>query len=67
MTVIINGNRTELPQDVVTLRQLAQWESIPDHGTAIALNGKLVKSDTWAVTNLNDMDNLLVISAAYGG
>ncbi len=67
MTVIINGTQIELPQDVNTLGQLAQWKSIPKQGTAIALNGKLVKADTWDVTHLADLDNLLIISAAYGG
>lgn len=67
MTVIINGTRTMLPQHITILGQLTKWKSIPNQGTAIALNGKLVKAETWNVTPLKDMDNLLIISAAYGG
>lgn len=67
MTVIINGQQTHLPNNVVFVKDLADWKSIPSEGTAIALNGKLVKADNWATARLAEFDNLLVISAAYGG
>ena len=67
MTIIINGQQTLLPDRIVFVKDLADWKSFPTEGTAIAINGKLVKADNWATTRLAEFDNLLVISAAYGG
>lgn len=67
MTITINGKSQRLPEKISSLQQLSEYKSIPIQGTAIAINGKLVKSDKWPVTNLSEGDILLVISAAYGG
>lgn len=67
MTITINGKSERLPENISRLQQLTEHKSIPVQGTAIALNGKLIKSDKWPVTNLSEGDILLVISAAYGG
>lgn len=67
MTIIINGIQTRLPDSVYNIKDLAEWKAIPVQGTAVALNGKLVKAGDWEITPLNELDNLLIISAAYGG
>ena len=66
-TVIINGQTIELPGDVYTLAQLLEWKNIPSRGTAVAINGKLIPASSHDVTELNPLDRLTIISAAYGG
>ncbi|MBD5176553.1 MAG: sulfur carrier protein ThiS [Bacteroidales bacterium] len=67
MTIIVNDRQLSLPGDIHSLKDFTEWKSIPNQGTAIALNGKLVKAENWAATALSEFDNLLIISAAYGG
>ena len=67
MKIIINNTPVELPGDVNTVAAFAAWKGLPLQGTAIALNGKLVKADTWHSTVFKDLDSMLVISAAFGG
>lgn len=67
MTIIVNSKQLSLPADVISLKDLADWKSISTQGTAIAVNGKLIKAENWPVTRLAEFDNLLIISAAYGG
>lgn len=67
MNITINGTTVTLPSDVTTIEQLANLRSIPRQGSAIAINGKLIKADKWEITHISEGDSLLVISAAYGG
>lgn len=67
MTIIINGKETLLPAHIKTLKDLTELNSIPEGGTAIALNSNLVKAPEWSSTILAEGDNLMIISAAYGG
>ncbi|MDE5843645.1 MAG: sulfur carrier protein ThiS [Muribaculaceae bacterium] len=67
MNIIVNNNNIELPANIITISDFAKLKNIPVQATAIALNGKLVKSDRWSITKLSEMDNLLVISASFGG
>lgn len=36
-------------------------------GTAVAVNGKIVKKPDWETTMLHDGDDMVIIKAAYGG
>lgn len=67
MKITINNVAITLPSDITNIARLAEYKNIPVQGTAIALNGKLIKADKWCVTPLSNGDTLLVISAAYGG
>lgn len=67
MTIIYNDIPTNLPQESMSLSNLAEWKKLPSQGTAIALNDRLVKKDKWDVTILNPMDRVTVITAAFGG
>lgn len=62
----INGKDYSLPEGS-TVAQLAAALNIPEKGTAIAVNNKIVLKQDWATTTLADSDNVTVISAAYGG
>lgn len=67
MTVLLNNQPVLLPYDNMTVEEFANWKSIPFAGTAIAINDKLVKKDQWSVLFLKDMDQITVITAAFGG
>ena len=65
--IILNGEAIELPVDVNTVEQLLQWKKIPNAGTAVAINGRLVPQKTRSVRIIDNLDNIIVVSAAYGG
>lgn len=67
MTVIYNNEETIIPENVHTIQDLAKWKEIPQQGSAIALNNKLVKRTQWEKTFLNNFDKITVIIAAFGG
>ena len=67
MNITFNNEIIQLPNDYMTLQDLAQWKQIPSQGSAIAINDKLIKHDKWSVTYLKDLDRVTVITAAFGG
>lgn len=67
MTVLINNQPEKLPSELMTVEDFVKWKRINPQGTAIAVNDKLIKQNVWSVTQLKDMDQITVISAAYGG
>ncbi|MBD5370329.1 MAG: sulfur carrier protein ThiS [Bacteroides sp.] len=67
MILHINGQTTDVPSDIYTLEDFAEWRGIPEKGTAIAVNARLVKRENWPAVTLKDLDSLTVISAAFGG
>lgn len=67
MTIFINDNPTQLPEKNMTLADLVKWKEIPAQGTAVAVNDKLIKQESWSVTNLKELDRVTIISAAFGG
>lgn len=66
MTIILNGHITDVP-DGISVAMLAQIKQIPEKGTAIAVNGNHVPLTEWVDKKLQPSDNVLVISASYGG
>ena len=67
MTIIYNDTNLDLPNNYMTLEDLAKLKKIPLQGSAIALNDKLIKKEQWSVTPLKDFDRITVITAAFGG
>lgn len=67
MNITINGKSIEISDNIKTVKDLVAEKNISSAGTAIALNSKLVKADCWETTLLNDNDNIIIISGAYGG
>ncbi len=66
MTIILNSHIVDVP-DGISLANLAQIKQIPEKGTAIAVNGEHVPQTKWTEKILHPSDNVLVISASYGG
>lgn len=67
MKIIFNDSPLSLPSDNFTLEELALLKKIPNQGSAIAVNDKLIKRDLWKTFKLKDLDRVTVITAAYGG
>ena len=67
MNVLLNDKLTDLPDNILTVKDLVVWKNIPMNGTAIALNDKLIKQNDWESAVLKENDQLTIISAAYGG
>lgn len=67
MNVFINNVATEVPKEVLTLEDLVRWKNINPQGTAIALNDKLIKQNLWNLTTIKELDQITIISAAFGG
>ena len=67
MIITLNNQPIEIPEGVNTVSDLMKWKNIPTQGTAIALNDKLLLKKDWDVKNLEDMMNVTIISAAFGG
>ena len=52
----------------ITVEQLLQLQGMAGRGgVAVAVNGKIVKRPDWETKILHDLDNVLIINAAYGG
>lgn len=67
MTILLNDIPIKLPCNTMTVADLVKWKQIPSQGTAIAINDKLIKQDQWSVKRLEEMNQVTVISAAFGG
>lgn len=66
MEITINGQKRQTA-DGQTIEQLMIEMQTPEQGTAVAVNGKVVKRADWSAAALKEGDEILVISAAYGG
>ena len=66
MKITINDRPTEFAEGTSLAQAMAEC-NVPEKGTAVALNGKIARRDSWAQTMLRDGDNIIIISAAYGG
>ncbi|MCH5233210.1 MAG: sulfur carrier protein ThiS [Muribaculaceae bacterium] len=67
MTLTINNQPVIIPDEITTIKDLVVLKNINPQGTAIALNDKLVRQDLWGITSLKDLDQVTIISAAFGG
>ncbi len=66
MEIIVNGEKRQ-SLNGLTVAQLMDELQTPLQGTAVAVNGKVAKRADWEGFILKDGDEILVISAAYGG
>lgn len=64
MRIKINNSIREIA-DSSTLADITS--DLPQGGTATAVNGKLIPKELRASTTLSQDDEVLIISAAYGG
>ena len=67
MTIYLNNELVKLPNDFMTVKDLLDWKKIGTQGTAVAIDNHLIRKETWGARQLKDMDNITIISAAFGG
>ena len=66
MTIQLN-NQTIETADAVSVAQLLTDAGIALRGIAVAVNKRVVPKTEWETTQLNDNDNVVVITATFGG
>jgi len=66
MQLIINGKERDTPE-LGTLADLAEWLMLPAFGSAVELNGQVVRKAEYAASPLKDRDRLEVVRLVGGG
>ncbi len=67
MKVTVNDIICEL-QPHTSVQELIRLRGLEGKGgVAVAVNGKVVRRSDWDGCMLKDLDNILIINAAYGG
>jgi sulfur carrier protein len=66
MTIVLNGQERELP-DGLTVTDLLMRFSLPQTGTAVAVNGEVIPKTKHAETVLPDGAEVEVLTAVQGG
>lgn len=66
MKLILNGETREAPA-LATLADLAAWLELPAFGSAIELNGEVVRRADHTTTPLREGDRLEVVRLVGGG
>lgn len=66
MRLILNGSPRETP-DLATVADLAAWLELPAFGSAVELNGEVVRRPDHAATPLKEGDRLEVVRLVGGG
>jgi thiamine biosynthesis protein ThiS len=66
MQLIINGERREAPA-LATVADLARWLELPAFGSAVELNGQVVRRIEYPERGLGDGDRLEVVRLVGGG
>ncbi len=66
MQLVINGELQTTPE-LGNVAELAVWLKLPSFGSAVELNGAVVRKAEHAVTLLNEGDRLEVVRLVGGG
>lgn len=66
MKLILNGKPTDTPE-LNTIADLAAWMELPSYGSAVELNGTVIRKADHANTPLKEGDQLEVVRFVGGG
>lgn len=66
MRLVINGEPRQAPE-LLTVADLASWLELPGFGSAIELNGEVVRKADHPATPLAEGDRLEVVRLVGGG
>lgn len=66
MQLVINGERRETPE-LASVADLARWLELPAFGSAVELNGTVVRKAEHIATPLREGDQLEVVRLVGGG
>lgn len=67
MNIYINSKQENVPENVKSVAQLLSFLHIGNQGTGVAINNRLIKASDRDSTFLKEDDNVIIISATYGG
>ena len=67
MRLCINGEVREAPDYLATVADLAAWLDLPAFGSAIELNGEVIRRANHPATPLKEEDRLEVVRLVGGG
>lgn len=68
MKIYINNSEYDFAAEAEpTVAKLVEMERIPEQGTAITVNNKVVRKQFWPTTILAPGDKLTVVNIAFGG
>ncbi|MFR9651654.1 MAG: sulfur carrier protein ThiS [Rikenellaceae bacterium] len=65
MTLRLNG--LEITSGATTLAELLDQQSIETKGIAVAINRRVVPRAEWSVRVICEGDEIVIVSAVYGG
>ncbi len=65
MNIIVNNQSHNIKSQSLT--EMIEELSIETKGVAIALNNKVIPRAQWSETSLSDADNVVIVSAVFGG
>jgi thiamine biosynthesis protein ThiS len=66
MRLVLNGREQEAPE-LATVADLASWLGLPAFGSAVELNGRVVRRGDYQAQSLGEGDRLEVIRLVGGG
>lgn len=66
MRLTLNGEARDTP-DLPTLADLAVWLQLPPYGSAVELNGQVIRRAHHAATPLREGDRLEIVRLVGGG
>lgn len=66
MKITLNNNELMLPH-TISVEDFLLERNITSAGTAVAINGVVVRRADWGLRLINEGDNIILITAAYGG
>ena len=66
MKLVINGNESETPA-LANLAELASWLQLPSFGSAVELNGRVIRRAEYGETPLTESDRLEIVRLVGGG
>jgi sulfur carrier protein len=67
MRLRINGEMREAPERLASVADLAVWLDLPAFGSAIELNGEVIRRADHPATLLKEADRLEVVRLVGGG
>lgn len=66
MEIKVNSKPRKLDGNI-SVAELLRADNVPTGGTAVAINGKIVRRTDWEARLVCEGDDIIIIQAAYGG
>lgn len=67
MTITVNGTTRDVPEDTTVADLVAELVDDDPSGTAVAVDGEVVRQAEWATTSLDPDARVEVLRAVQGG